>query len=124
MMTYMAVAVGGALGGALRHVLGSWVDRGLPGTFPWGTLLVNLSGCFAAGFLAGLLASHQGPLVSGLLAGVCGSYTTVSAFSLQTLTLLQHGRRPAAVAYAGLSVAGCLGAAAIGLAAALPVGSA
>lgn len=123
MMTYMAVAVGGALGGALRHALGGWVDRRVPGTLPWGTLLVNLSGCFAAGFLTGLVASQQGPLVTGLLVGVCGSYTTVSAFSLQTLTLLQQGRGPAAAAYAGVSVAGCLGAAAVGLAVALPAGS-
>lgn len=117
MMTYMAVAAGGALGGALRHVLGSWVDRRAPGTFPWGTLIVNLSGCFAAGFLVGMLASRQTPLVTGLLVGVCGSYTTVSAFSLQTLTLLQQGRRTAATACVALSVVGSLAAAAIGLAA-------
>lgn len=124
MMTYVTVAVGGALGGALRHALGSWADRRVAGTFPWGTLLVNVTGCLAAGFLAGMLASRQGPLVTGLLVGVCGSYTTVSAFSLQTLALLQQGRGPAAAAYAGLSVAGCLAAAAVGLAAALPAGSA
>lgn len=117
MTSYLAIALGGALGGALRYLLGSLVDRRHAGHFPWGTLLVNTSGALIAGALAAAFA-HFGLLGStaaaALLIGACGSYTTVSSFSLQALTLMQSGHAGRATLYVLLSVAGCLLAAAAG----------
>lgn len=115
--TYLAIAAGGAVGGALRYLLGSLVDRRHTGRFPWGTLLVNISGALVAGALAAAFA-QAGTLnttaSAALLIGVCGSYTTVSSFSLQALTLMQSGHAGRAALYVLLSVTGCLLAVAAG----------
>lgn len=94
-----ALAAGSALGGAVRFLLAN-LSESLWGTrFPWGTLVVNLSGAFAAGWLGALIVSGQlqGTLLLFLLSGGLGSYTTVSAVSLQTLLLANQGRSLAAV---------------------------
>ena len=92
MMAFAALALGGALGGACRYLATRILDRHLGTRFPWGTLVVNVSGAFAAGLVAGLLAqgSDGRMLELLLLAGFCGSYTTVSSWSLQTLALVQR----------------------------------
>ncbi len=117
MISYLAIALGGALGGAVRYLLGALVDRRHAGGFPWGTLVVNTSGALVAGALAAGFA-HFGRLDSiaaaALLIGLCGSYTTVSSFSLQALTLMQSGHAGRAALYVLLSAAGCLLAAAAG----------
>ncbi|MDX1587699.1 MAG: fluoride efflux transporter CrcB [Oleiphilaceae bacterium] len=111
MISWLAVALGGAAGGALRYWVNGLVVQRTGEVFPWGTLLVNLSGCALMGALA-VLAGTQGGLdkatMALLMAGFCGSYTTVSSFSLQTLMLFQQGEASQAVANIILSLFGCM----------------
>lgn len=120
------VAAGGALGSALRYLLGGWVqtarwvDRltgGWP-VFPWGTLAVNLSGCLAIGLLAGLFEQRLASpgLRLFLLVGVLGGFTTFSTFGLETQRLLEEGSLALAAANAGLSLGGGLLGVLLGLA--------
>ena len=97
-MTFAALWVffGSACGGMARYFLSNAVARRIGETFPWGTLLVNVSGCLVIGALAALtaddgsIAGHAG--ARELLAvGFCGGYTTFSSFSLQTLNLVRDG---------------------------------
>ena len=117
----LAVALGGALGGALRFWVSGVVGRRFGEGFPWGTLVVNVSGSTLIGAIAGLVLSPgtyaigQPTVWALLIVGVLGSYTTVSSFSLQTLTLLRSGERGRAVANVVASVALCPAAAAAAL---------
>ena len=96
MLTYFWVALGGALGSVSRFWLSGVVARHFGETFPWGTMLVNVSGSFLIGVI-GALAVPEGRLDSSsrafftqfLMIGICGGYTTFSSFSLQTLNLLR-----------------------------------
>lgn len=113
----LLVALGSALGGIARFWLSGFVARRIGETFPWGTLTVNVSGSAAIGLLGGwllpFLSAEAGAatLWIGLATGILGSYTTVSSFSLQTLTLLRSGEWFRAVMNAVGSVALCLAAA-------------
>ncbi|MFN3842511.1 MAG: CrcB family protein [Rehaibacterium terrae] len=110
----LLVALGGALGGALRYGVSGWVARRVGETFPWGTLVVNTSGAFVLGLLmgaAGGLPVAQRELWLLFCVGVLGSYTTVSSLSLQALLLARDGQRGRAWGYVGLSLAA--GAAAV-----------
>ncbi len=96
------VALGGGIGGALRHIVTVWFDEFAGERFPWGTLAVNLSGAFLLGVLlgfgAGQPAAHGASwLLLGI--GVMGSYTTVSTMSLQALLMARDDRRGAALVY-------------------------
>lgn len=95
------VALGGAMGGMGRLAVGDLIGRFLGTRFPWGTLVVNLSGALAIGLVAGSLGlpdpGGDEPLWQFAAIGLLGGYTTVSSFSLQTLTLWQQGRRVMAV---------------------------
>lgn len=113
----LLVAAGGALGAWLRY-LASRATLAAMGpiaasAFPWATLLVNLSGSFAMGLLAGWLARHgQGGEHWRLLlgVGVLGGFTTFSAFSLELANMAQRGALGLAAIYAVVSVlAGVLG---------------
>ncbi|MCB8888875.1 fluoride efflux transporter FluC [Vreelandella malpeensis] len=93
------VALGAAVGGMARLGVTRLAARYAGQRFPWGTLAVNTSGAFAAGFALGHLgrdALSYSPLGLLLLGGVLGGYTTVSSLSLQTLTLWQAQHRLAA----------------------------
>lgn len=117
-MQLLAVAVGGAVGGALRHLLSTGVARIAGDTFPWGTLVVNLSGAFALGVLLGTLPPHgmAGGYVWLLFGiGVLGSYTTVSSLSLQSLQLAQARAFRSLAAYLLLSVLLGVGACLLGI---------
>jgi len=112
----LAVAFGGAIGGVLRYGISGCVARRMGESFPWGTLVVNVSGAALIGVVAGIAAAQEWP-VSGetthwalLVVGVLGSYTTVSAFSHQTLSLLHSGEPGRAAANIAASVGLCLGA--------------
>lgn len=115
----ICVVLGSALGGSARYFLSGVIARRLGETFPWGTLVVNVSGAFLIG-LFGALARNEGSFFaepsSWLFAvtGFLGCYTTVSSFSLQTLSLARDGERTRAMAYVGISVALSLGAVAVG----------
>jgi fluoride exporter len=113
--TYLWVALGGAVGSVARFWVGALVLERFGRTFPWGTLVVNVTGSFAIGLLA-VLAGEQSRVspatrtfvMQFLMVGVCGGYTTFSAFSLQTLNLLQEGRLSWAVANVLASTLVCL----------------
>jgi CrcB protein len=115
----LLVLLGGSLGGVARLVISWIVTRRAGAAFPWGTLAVNVSGCLAVGALAGAAHAAGGILATEaardfLVVGVCGGYTTVSSFSLQTLTLSQQGRHRAATLNVVLSTVVCLLAVATG----------
>jgi CrcB protein len=108
-MTWLAIGLGGAIGAMARHALGQYVMRRLGSTgFPYGTVIVNLAGCLAIGVFAGAAAggrlSGAPALRSFVVIGVLGGFTTFSAFGLDTLTLLQEGRSPAAAANVAVQV--------------------
>ncbi len=107
-----AVAVGGGTGAAARYAVGGWVSARAGGFFPWGTFVVNLTGCVLIGLFEGCAEVRGGapPLVR-LLLGVgwlCG-YTTFSTLSFETLALVrERGWRGAAANAVGSVVAGVL----------------
>lgn len=122
LLNYLGIALGSALGGVSRYALARLVDGPGGGSFPWGTLAVNVSGCFLIGLLAaGGSASGRPWLGAGarllLMAGFCGGFTTFSAFSLQTLELFRAGATLAGLQNLALSLGLCLGATWAGLAA-------
>jgi len=112
-LPYLAVATGGALGSLARFWL-TTVMTGLTGPrFPWGTLLINVLGSFVMGLIGGfsLTPDRVGlhpDLRIFLMTGVCGGFTTFSAFSLQTLELIEGGEVLAAGSYIVGSVVLCL----------------
>jgi|SRR5436190_13302973 len=97
MSEYFWVAIGGALGSVGRFWFSGIVARHLGETFPWGTLLVNISGSFVIGLFAALTGPDGRWLLPPwfrqqfFIYGVCGGYTTFSSFSLQTLNLIEEG---------------------------------
>ncbi|MGC2128457.1 MAG: fluoride efflux transporter CrcB [Candidatus Aquilonibacter sp.] len=112
----VAVAVGAAIGGVLRYVVGQYfLQRFGPG-FPYGTLFINVTGSLCIGVVAELgvtRALGMTPLLRILLAtGVLGGYTTFSTFSIDAITLLAEGMLPAFVYTAASVVLGLAGAAA------------
>lgn len=108
-MTWFYVACGGALGAVARFAMTTAAARLLGSTFPWGTLAVNATGCFALGLLARLLlASAAPPAVRlALTTGFLGAFTTFSSFAWETLELVREDRlRPAAIYVAASLAAG------------------
>jgi CrcB protein len=111
-VTYLWVALGGALGSMARFWLTNLMAVAAGAKFPWGTLLINVLGSLVIGFFA---------LVSGKIArfsispdfrvfvmvGICGGFTTFSAFSLQTVELLRAGEWNRAIGYCGASLILC-----------------
>jgi CrcB protein len=96
MATYLYIAIGSAFGGVARFWLSGVVARLMGETFPWGTLIVNVTGSLAIGIIAAL-TGPDGRIFMGstarlaLMAGICGGYTTFSSFSLQTMSLFNDG---------------------------------
>jgi len=112
-MSYLWVALGGALGSMARFGCSGFVATHIGETFPWGTLLVNASGSLIIGFFATLTGPDGRWLASSgtrefVMIGLCGGYTTFSSFSLQTLSLVQEGQWFRAGANVLASVAVCL----------------
>ena len=112
-MTYLWIALGSALGGMARFWCSGFVADRIGGTFPWGTLLVNVVGSFIIGFFATLTGPDGRLLVAPdlrqfVMVGVCGGYTTFSSFSLQTLMLVQDGEWLQVAGNILLSVGACL----------------
>lgn len=116
MLTYLYIAVGGALGSAGRYWMAGAVDERLNDTLPWGTLVVNVLGSLAIGALAGVASLPSGARLL-LVVGLCGGFTTFSAFSLQTVELLREGAVGRAAANVLAAVCVCVAATWIGLAA-------
>lgn len=101
---YLLVAFGGAVGSCARFALGGWISGRTGGTFPWGTLIVNVTGCFVIGiFLTAavdrLVLDPRWRLLVAV--GFCGGYTTFSTLAYETSKLLDAR----SVAVAALNVA-------------------
>jgi CrcB protein len=111
--TWLAVASGGALGSVARFWLTGAVTALTGPRFPYGTLLINILGSFVIGGVAALtltstrIGMHPDARIF-LMVGICGGFTTFSAFSLQMLELLQAGDMLPALLYAAGSVLLCL----------------
>src|SRR6266404_3812422 len=116
---YFWVALGGALGSMARYWMGIRITVLAGLAFPWATILINILGSLVIGFLA-TLTGPEGRLPAPLdaraflIVGMCGGFTTFSAFSLQTLDLARDGRLLLAGANIVLSIVLCLVAVALG----------
>lgn len=107
------IFIGGGLGSLARWGVSGMIASRIGETFPWGTLVVNVTGSFIIGFFVALTGPDGRWLVSAgfrqfFTLGICGGYTTFSSFSLQTLALAQNGQWLKASANALFSLIFCL----------------
>lgn len=118
METYWLVGAGGAAGALSRYLLTSFTHERLGTHFPYGTLLVNVLGSLVIGFLYFWLINRfdaDTQLRALLIVGFLGAFTTFSAFSIETLILLEQGAWLRTTVYVTASVAGCVAAAGAGM---------
>jgi CrcB protein len=110
MTGWMWVMLGSAIGGAGRFWLTGLVDRLAGAGFPWGTVTVNVAGSFVIGLAAAATDRDALPPEARLLVmpGLCGGFTTFSAFSLQTTGMLRDGLWALALGHALLAVTACV----------------
>ncbi len=117
-MNLLLVMAGGALGAGARYLTGRATFGAFGPNYPWGTLGVNLIGGLLMGLLAGTLARSA---VAGepwrllLIVGVLGGFTTFSAFSLETMLMIERGDWGVALGYVAVSVVGSVAALFAGL---------
>jgi CrcB protein len=117
-MRWLILFAGGGLGAVLRFALALWVDERVPAAFPWGTLAVNVTGCFAIGLIATFADEHRVLTPAArlfLIAGVLGGFTTFSTFGLETWRLVEDGLSTAALLNVTVSLAGTLAAVVLGV---------
>ncbi|MCE8006660.1 fluoride efflux transporter CrcB [Aestuariivita sp.] len=116
-LTVLQVALGGAIGAVLRYLVGVGIFRAIgQGAFPLGVISVNILGSVLMGLFV-VAAAHRGLsyLNPFVITGILGGFTTFSAFSLETVTLMERGQFGLAGLYVGLSVAGSVGGLMLGL---------
>lgn len=115
----LLIAAGGALGATGRHLVGAASLRWFGPGWPWGTLAVNILGGLAMGLLVGWLAAgqraHAAEIRYVLGVGLLGGFTTFSAFSLETVLMIERKAWLAAGGYVGLSVVASVAAVMLGL---------
>jgi len=121
MLGFICVILGSALGAIARYFVSGFVARRVGETFPWGTLIINVSGAFVIGIIGALARDNTSWFARPdpwlfAVTGFLGCYTTVSSFSLQTLTLARNGEGGRSAGYVVLSVGLCIGAASLGFA--------
>ena len=107
MKIILVIALGGALGSVARYFVGKASLLLWGPDYPWGTLIVNIAGCFVMGILAGLTAHYtelSQEVKSFLLIGLLGGFTTFSAFALDVVALYQRGAWMGAALYLSASV--------------------
>lgn len=117
MMRVLAVAAGGAIGSVLRFWMSSAVHSVFGRAFPYGTLAVNVVGCLLAGFLFIVFLERfaaDSVWRVAVMVGVLGGFTTFSAFSVETFSLIEQGAAVKSVTYILLSIVLCLAATWIG----------
>lgn len=100
-MNILLVAVGGAIGATMRYLLGGWIQGWVGSSFPWGTLVINISGSLIIGLVLGLV--DRGALSSQarlfLAVGLLGGYTTFSTFSYEGIQMIQSGNYSSLLVY-------------------------
>ncbi len=104
-MSYLLVALGGAVGAQLRYLVDRWVQGRHSSAFPWGTLSVNAAGCLVLGFLTGFTLVGTGSVHLLWGTGLCGALTTYSTFCYETWRLIEQR----ALLLATLNVVGTIG---------------
>ncbi len=115
-MTFLSVALGGAIGASLRFSVGLWVERMAAPSFPLAVMGVNVIGSFIMGvFAIWSLERGHAALNPFVMTGILGGFTTFSAFSLEALTLIERGEGLLALLYVALSVGLSIGALALGI---------
>jgi len=105
--TLLLVAIGGALGSVLRYSFSWFIQQHNNGNFPWGTFLVNITGCLLIGFFVGWALKTGNSRSEGILfltTGFCGGFTTFSAFSLENIHLIRNNQWQQALAYTSASL--------------------
>ncbi|SFT91689.1 fluoride efflux transporter CrcB [Mesorhizobium sp. YR577] len=118
MYNLVLVAIGGAIGASLRHLVNLAALRLVGATFPWGTMAINIAGSFAMGVFIELLARRFGAsneIRLFVATGILGGFTTFSAFSLDFAVLWERGAALPALAYVLVSVIGAILALFLGL---------
>lgn len=114
MTTLLYIAAGGLLGTLARYGLQGWIQtRSGVGGFPVGTLVINLAGSFALGFVIRFATGStvvSPEMRAALTIGFCGAFTTMSTFSYESVRLLGDGEYTWAALYMGGTIAGCVGA--------------
>jgi CrcB protein len=118
-VAYLWVAIGGALGSVARYALGNAMTMAVGAEFPWGTLLINILGSFVISFFSVLTGTNSRlplPFEARVFVtvGLCGGFTTFSAFSLQTVELARAGQPGRAALYVAASAALCIIACTLG----------
>jgi CrcB protein len=115
---YLLVFTGGGIGAVLRYYLSGAVYRFVPSDFPYGNLVVNISGCFTVGLLMTLMEERflsEPSLRIFLTIGILGGFTTFSSFSYETVALLRDAEVLRASLNIAASVIGCLAATTLGM---------
>jgi CrcB protein len=118
-MTVLLVTIAGGIGSGARYLIGQWALAQFGPRFPYGTMIVNLAGCFALGVVAQLAASSMwSPETrAALTAGFLGGFTTYSSFNQETIAMFASGASGAALANIAFTLAGGLAAGLLGAAA-------
>ena len=116
---FLLICLAGALGTGARYLTTIWAAQRFGTAFPYGTLIVNLAGCFLIAFLLQLALAHNwSQAVRGAVAiGFLGGFTTYSSFNFESMALAQQGAFGAAAANLGITVVGGFASGALGLAA-------
>lgn len=119
-MTIVLVFIGGGLGSALRYSISQWAASQYGVGFPYGTLIVNMVGCFLLGAVVqmAIAGSWHTDVRAAIAAGFIGGFTTYSSFNQETIALFTSGAAGAAVANVAITLAGGLAAGLLGAAAA------
>jgi CrcB protein len=119
-VTALAFLFAAAVGAPARYVVDGYVTERHPGAFPWGTFAVNATGCFVLGVITGLALYHglSTDVRTAAGTGGLGAYTTFSAFSTDTIALVEGDRASATLALrnVAITIVGCISVAAIGIA--------
>lgn len=117
-VAWLGFLLAAAVGATGRYLIDGFIQDHTDGPFPWGTLAVNVTGCFVLGVLIGLGFYHQlGATIRTVLGtGAMGAYTTFSTFTFETVRLAQEGSAKAALRYVSASLFVGLAAASAGLA--------
>ncbi len=111
------VGIGSFVGGAIRYIISTLMKTSCNTFLSWGTLTVNLLGCFLIGIIYALFAKHTNtasPLFLLLTTGFCGGFTTFSTFAHEGIQMLQHGNIISFITYASLSLIAGLALVALG----------